>query len=676
MRPFACRFSVCFAVLIFARGASAEETVESFLQREVLGPDQTRIELQHYAAARIPPVPVASTSQQWEGIARRIRQQVLDEVILRGEAARWRDSEMRVEWLETIPGGSGYHIKKLRYEALPGLWVPALLYEPEGLTGKVPVVLNVNGHDAAGKAVPYKQVRCINQAKRGMLALNVEWFGMGQFRTPAYNHYRLNQLDLCGTSGLAPFYLSLERGLDVLLAHKHADPKRVAVTGLSGGGWQTILISSLDPRVTLACPVAGYSSFTSGIAFDDLGDSEQSPCDLLTVADYAHLTALRAPRPTLLTYNAEDDCCFRAGHALGPLVAAARPIFQLYGKEANLRSHVNHDPGTHNYEKENREAFYRFLGEHFYPQASHFDASEIPCDDELKSAEELHVPLPSDNADFHSLARDLSRHLPRHSKLPSSQDEAEAWQRTEREYLAKVVHLKHYVVQAELTGQEEDAGVTAWFWRLGMGGDWTVPAVELVKGKPTATAILLADDGRGSLADVVIHQLDQGNRVVAIDPFYFGESKPTGPDSDVCYALLLSVVGDRPLGLQAGQVAAVASWLRTRHPTEAVSLACHGRRTSVLGLVAASLETDAISSVELHGLPGSLKELIEQNETVEAAPELFCFGLLERFDVKHLAALVAPRPILVLEPSDRVRRELASLQDWYEKLIVGPLPVP
>ena len=49
-----------------------------------------------------------------------------------------------------------------------------------------------------------------------------------------------------GTSGLAPFYLSLKRGLDVLLSLENADPARVGVAGLSGGGWQTIIISALD----------------------------------------------------------------------------------------------------------------------------------------------------------------------------------------------------------------------------------------------------------------------------------------------------------------------------------------------------------------------------------------------------------------------------------------------
>src|SRR6185436_5101593 len=135
--------------------------------------------------------------------AGRLRRETFKRVIFRGEAARWRDAKTKVEWLDTIDGGPGYRIRKLRFEALPGLWIPALLYEPAKLSGKVPVMLAVNGHDRDGKAAPYKQERCINLAKRGMIALNVEWLNMGQLAGPGFGHGCMNQLDLCGTSGLA-----------------------------------------------------------------------------------------------------------------------------------------------------------------------------------------------------------------------------------------------------------------------------------------------------------------------------------------------------------------------------------------------------------------------------------------------------------------------------------------
>jgi len=86
---------------------------------------------------------------------------------------------------------------------VPGLWIPALLYEPAKLTGKVPVILNTNGHEGAGVANDYIQIRCINEAKKGALALNFEWLGMGQLKTDGFSHTRSNQLDLVGTNGIA-----------------------------------------------------------------------------------------------------------------------------------------------------------------------------------------------------------------------------------------------------------------------------------------------------------------------------------------------------------------------------------------------------------------------------------------------------------------------------------------
>src|SRR5262249_50731129 len=146
--------------------------------------------------------------------------------------------------------------------------------------------------------------------------------------------------------------------------------------------------------------------------FKDLGDSEQTPTDLATVADYTHLTALRAPRPTLLTYNAKDDCCFEAGYALPPLVRAAEPFFKLSGSEKALRTHVNHDPGTHNFERENREALYKIVGDFFFPNDATYSAKEVPCEKEVRTADELKVPLPTDNLTMNAVAKRLAADLP------------------------------------------------------------------------------------------------------------------------------------------------------------------------------------------------------------------------------------------------------------------------
>ena len=642
--------------------------LKALLEREIVGSLLPMAEVQRYCDQRVPPMPEAQSVAEWEAEANRIRTAVLEGIVYRGEAAKWRDATAKVEWMETIEGGPGYRIKKLRYEALPGMWIPALLYEPEKLSGKVPAVLNVNGHTALGKQYPPKQIRCINQAKRGMLALNLEWVGMGQLRTDGFMHYRMNQLDLCGTSGLAPFYLDMKRGLDLLLSLEHADPDRVAVTGLSGGGWQTIIISSLDTRVKLTDPVAGYSSFrTRAYHLKDLGDSEQTPNDLATICDYTHLTAMMAPRPTLLTYNLHDSCCFEGEYALQPLLDAAVPIFRLYGREEALRSHVNDDPpGKHNYEVDNRQQLYRMLGDFFYAGDEQFDPQEIPSDDEVKSEEDLFIELPENNQNFNTLALGLSKSLPREPDLPQDKDAALAWQQSRRAKLSEIVRAKEYEVNAIKSGEEEKSGVKATLWKLQMGGAWTVPAVELVEGDPQKTAILVADEGRKGIADDAARLLDAGYRVLAVDPFYFGESKIA--QKDFLFALLVAAVGDRPLGLQASQLAAVARWSLAEHKTGPVALVARGPRSSLFALVAAGVEQKAIGRVELHGSLGSLKEIIEQNWGVNEKPELFCFGLLEWFDVEHLAALVAPRPVQLVDASDRAKAELAGLGAWYRIL--------
>lgn len=624
------------AVSTLATQVGSAADIEAWLKKPVINPKLPLKQVEDYCEARVLRMPKVSSVKEWEALAKKYREDTLREVVFRGEAAKWREMETKVKFVETIEGGPEYRIKKLIYEAVPGLWIPALLYEPKKLDGPVPVVLNVNGHDRKdGKAADYKQTRCINQAKRGMIALNLEWVGMGQLNTAGFSHYRMNQLDLCGTSGLAPFYLSMSRGLDILLQHEHADPTRVAVAGLSGGGWQTIIISALDERVTLSDPVAGYSSFLTRIHnHSDLGDSEQTPVDLGAMADYAHLTAMRAPRPTLLTFNLKDNCCFASPHALQPLLDAAKPIYALYEKEDSLRWHVNEDPGTHNFGKDNRQALYRMFGTFFYPDDSKFDAKEISCEDELKTKEELTIPLPEDNEDFHTLALKVAEPLPRRLFGPIASKTLLDQKR--REALAKVLRLeKPLKVRAEKAGDATSAdGITATPWKLHLAKEWTLPALELVPDEHEATAIVLGDSGRRSLAKEVQALLEKKHRVIALDPFYLGESKIAS--RDFLFALLISSVGRRPLGVQASQINSVASWVKSGSKDQPVHVYSYVPRTSLMTLTAAAVDGAGIDQIHLSEGMSSLKEILKNDLGVNQQPELFCFGLLEHFDIPLL----------------------------------------
>ncbi|MFM9963814.1 MAG: alpha/beta hydrolase family protein [Planctomycetaceae bacterium] len=649
----------CGLMLVMSHVAFTAEPLDlkAELSRPIITPQTSLEETQVYLERRIPRLPEVKTTQDWDALAAKWRKDVLDKVVFRGEAAQWRDHPLTVETLDEVIRGPGYTVTKLRYEILPGMWIAALLYEPESLgttksTAKVPVVLNVNGHDGKGKAADYKQIRCINLVKRGMIVLNTEWFGMGQFKQEGFSHTKMNQLDLCGSSGIAPFYLAMSKGLDLLLKHANADPYRVAVSGLSGGGWQTIFISGLDPRVTLANPVAGYSSYLTRARFgSDLGDSEQTPCDLGKYVDYIHLTAMRAPRATLLTFNAHDNCCFAAGHALPPLLAGCRPVYALFGEADRLVSHVNHVPGDHNFGQDNREAFYRAVGAFFYDGAKDFDAHEIVCDkDEIKKLDELLVTVPESNVTFTSLAKSLASKLPRADDAPADKAAKPEWQARRRKLLAQIVAAKDFDLDVEEVPSAEAGDAIAGAtkiqrsrWRL--SNTWTIPVVELTRGESKGTTVVVADAGRAAVADDIEKLLAEGQRVLAVDPLFFGESKFAS--RDWLWGLMLDTVGDRPLGVQASQLVAIA---RHAHDTDrggrTVTLYSVGPRASLITLVAAALEPQAVGQVTQRDAMVSLKQhVIEQNRGVNEAAELFCFGLLEHFDVPQLHALIAPRRV-------------------------------
>src|SRR5438445_10441209 len=112
--PVSCLLLLGCLIPSVADGATpSEKEMEALLGREIIGPRRTLLEVQDYTEAKVPRMPAVSSASEWDAYAQRLRRDVLDRVVYRGEARTWRDAKTKVEWLGMIPGGPGYHIKKL-----------------------------------------------------------------------------------------------------------------------------------------------------------------------------------------------------------------------------------------------------------------------------------------------------------------------------------------------------------------------------------------------------------------------------------------------------------------------------------------------------------------------------------------------------------------------------------
>jgi hypothetical protein len=277
----------------------------------------------------------------------------------------------------------------------------------------------------------------------------------------------------------------------------------------------------------------------------------------------------------------------------------------------------------------------------------------------VRSADDLKVPLPENSLTINAVAKQLAADLPRGAIWPKGN--ATEWQKDRRAALADVVRIPNYKATAEPVRETVRKGETSAAYRVVKAGPWSVPVVELTRGESSGTVIVTADGGRAAAASQIEAQLAAGKRVLAVDLYAYGECR--APSHEWLWSLMLATVGDRALGVQAAQLDAVVRSAGAK----GVAVIAVGPRTSTAALVAAALD-ERIAALELHDPLGSFKEIVETNRAVSATPELFCFGLLEKFDVVDLAALVAPRPVVVKKPSGRAGKEFGRLPAWYTAL--------
>jgi dienelactone hydrolase len=208
---------------------------------------------------------------------------------------------------------------------------------------------------------PHVQPRCIALAKLGYVVLCIDAFGAGERAIePGAGTYHgaLTGAALwptgCSLLGLQVY--DNRRAVDYLISRPEVDGKRLAITGASGGGNQTLYAGALDERFTAVIPVCGIGTYAAYL---------HTACCVCEVnvggavyASTADLLAMVAPRALLVISATRDALQFSVAEA-SKSIAIARTRFRAHGAEEKIRQ-VSIESG-HDYNQPMREAMYGWV---------------------------------------------------------------------------------------------------------------------------------------------------------------------------------------------------------------------------------------------------------------------------------------------------------------------------
>jgi cephalosporin-C deacetylase-like acetyl esterase len=164
---------------------------------------------------------------------------------------------------------NGYSIEKLVYEPEPGILVPALLYEPAGVRGKLPATILVFG---AGKASAREEAEKL--VKSGSAALAIDVRGLGETRAipekygsdwPRYfGDYESSMTALLTGKPLVSMRAEdIVRAVDLLSIRPEIDAARITGHGRELGAIPLLYAAAFDTRltaITLERSVRSYES--------------------------------------------------------------------------------------------------------------------------------------------------------------------------------------------------------------------------------------------------------------------------------------------------------------------------------------------------------------------------------------------------------------------------------
>ncbi|KLU01994.1 hypothetical protein RISK_005949 [Rhodopirellula islandica] len=350
------------------------------------------------------------TLEDWTSRREIYRQQLLDMLGLNPLPAR---SELHT----TVTGENRKDdviVEKLHFQSMPGLYVTANLYRPAEVDEPLPAVLYVCGHGRVvedgisyGNKVHY-QHHGAWFARNGYVCLVIDTIQLGEIEGIHHGTYR-EKMWWWNNRGYTPAGVEAwnsMRAVDLLQSRPEVDPKRIGVTGRSGGGAYSWWLAAIDERIQAAVPVAGITTLENHV----VDGCVSGHCDCMYMVntyrwDFPMVAALVAPRPLLIS-NTDSDSIFPLNGVVD-LHAKVRKIYELYGAEKNLGLQIT--SGPHQDTQELRIHAFRWLNRHLRGDESLIEKvatklfepkqlkvfAELPGDERVTTIHESFVPKAS-----------------------------------------------------------------------------------------------------------------------------------------------------------------------------------------------------------------------------------------------------------------------------------------
>jgi hypothetical protein len=243
----------------------------------------------------------------------------------------------------------GYTVESVYFESLPGFYVTGNLYRPTKKYITYAGILCPHGHDnqLMGRSRDQTQIRCATLARMGAVVFAWDMLGYGDSKQCSHDI----------ASSLKIQTINSVRALDFLLDLPLIDKNRIGITGESGGGTQTFLLTALDSRIKVSVPTVMISSHFFG------GCNCESGMPIHKKGDYqtnnVEIAGLTAPRPMLMISDGAD-WTQNTPKVEFPFM---RKIYALYDKE-NLVENVHLAKDVHDYGPNKRMGMYPFMAKH------------------------------------------------------------------------------------------------------------------------------------------------------------------------------------------------------------------------------------------------------------------------------------------------------------------------